>query len=84
MIGGLGVSERTSLSANLLDMRQLRRVGRIDAEGTGGSGAGLIVLIPYAYSVSSMKAACKSIAERVGAYVTGKPQAPPQEEPRRE
>jgi hypothetical protein len=76
VIGGATKTEKTVLSATLLDMRQLRSVGRIEAEGKGGSGMGLIVIIPYAYSVSSMKAACRSIAGRIAAYVTGKPQAP--------
>lgn len=76
VIGGGYSTQKTMLSATLLDARQLRSVGRIEAEGKGGSGVGLIVIIPYAYSVSSMKAACRSIAGRIAAYVTGKPQAP--------
>jgi len=76
IIGGAGLSERTTLSANILDLRRLRSVDRIEAEGKGGVGAGIIVIIPYAYSVSSMKAACETIAQRVAGYVSGAPQAP--------
>jgi len=84
VIGGATTTEKTMLTATLLDMRQLRSVGRIQAEGKGGSGMGLIVIIPYAYSVSSVKAACQSIAGRIAAYVTGKPQAPAVDRPRPE
>ena len=76
VIGGAYSTEKIMLSATLLDMRQLRSVGRIEAEGKGGSRMGVIVIIPYAYSVSSEKAACQSIARRIADYVTGKPQAP--------
>lgn len=82
IIGGVGESERTILTAHILDLRQFRRVGRIETEGEGSASIGLIVIIPYAYSVSSLKAACQSIAGRIAAYITGKPQAPPVGEPR--
>lgn len=70
-IGGGYQSETTALTASILDLRQLRSVSRIETEGEGGSGAGLIVIIPYAYSVSSLKAACQSIAGRIVAVLKG-------------
>lgn len=76
VIGGAGLSEKTTLSANILDLRRLRSVDRIEVEGRGGVGAGIIVIIPYAYSVSSMKAACETIAQRVAQYLRAEPQSP--------
>ena len=84
IIGGVDWEETTDLTAGILDMKQIRHVGQIRAVGKGVTAGGIIVLLPYAYSVSSLKAACKTIVERVVAYVTGKPQAPLQAEPRLE
>jgi len=70
-IGGGYHSETTALTASILDLRQLRSVNRIEAEGKGGFGMGLILVVPYAYSVSSLKAACQSIAGRIAAIFKG-------------
>lgn len=76
---GTVVSNReiTGLSAGILDVKRMRRVGQLMAEATGGTGGGLVLFVPFGYSFSSMKKACQAIAERVVAYVTGKPQAAP-------
>jgi hypothetical protein len=72
-----GQTEKTALSAAILDIKQMRHVGQFEAEATGGTSAGVVLLVPYGYSVSSVKKACQAIAERVVAYVTGKAQAEP-------
>jgi len=77
-------TERTHLTAGVLDMTRMRSVDQIDAAATGGAGGGFIMIAPFAYSFSSMKAACQVIAERVVAYVTGGAQIAPVRQPPRE
>ena len=77
VFGGIGEEEKTVLVADILDMKKIQNVGTIETTAEGGSEIGLLVAIPYGYSVSSMKGACKMIAERIAAYVTGKPEPPP-------
>lgn len=81
-IGGAEWEETTTLTAGILDMKEIRLVDQVSAVGHGVTAVGIIALLPYAYSVSSLKAACKTIVERVVAHVTGKPQSPPAGKPR--
>ena len=82
VFGGMGTDEKTVLIADILDMKKIQNVGTIETTAEGGTEIGLLVAIPYAYSVSSMKGACKMIAQRVAGYVTGKPEpSPPAESP---
>lgn len=76
VIGGLGTDEKTVLNASILDMKKIQSVGTIEATAEGRTEVGIIVMVPYLYSVSSMKGACKTIAERVAGYVTEPPDAP--------
>jgi len=77
-------TERTDLTAGILDMTRMRSVDQIEAAATGGAGGGFIVIAPFAYSFSSMKAACQAIAERVVAYVSGGSQIAPVRQPPRD
>ncbi len=71
------MEESTSLIASILDLKKVRSVAEIEVTAEGSGGYGLIVAIPYAFNPASTTIACEAIAERVVAYVTGEPQAPP-------
>ncbi len=74
---GPRIEESITLNASILDLRKIQSVADIEVTAEGSGGMGLIVVIPYVFIPASATIACEAIAERVVAYVTGEPQAPP-------
>ncbi len=77
IITGVETEESITLNASILDLRKIQSVADIEVTAEGSGGMGLIVVIPYVFIPASATIACEAIAERVVAYVTGEPQAPP-------
>jgi hypothetical protein len=78
IVGGAHERFQTLLGARILDLQRIQSVAQVEAEGKGEFAAGMLVIIPYAYGKSSVKAACATIAQRVAAYFTGTPQGLPE------
>jgi len=72
VLGGVSTTKSTRLAAVILDLKQARPVSNVTASAKGGSGIGLLIIIPYAVATRDPDAVtCQAVATRVVAFLRG-------------
>jgi hypothetical protein len=64
-VGGMSTNEETNLTVRILDLKDIRELGQVEASGSGKSELGMIVIIPYFLASAAEADTCAAVARRL-------------------